>query len=184
MPVAMPVPEPLPVPAGETRRVERKEADVVTRRQVYRRISTKTEVEEPVGMVDEVEAVIPEPAAAGEVEALPAIGLFGETLPEGELEKEEEEEEEEEAEEEELRLRRVVRRPVHVTSRRTVIRKLVAASEEQKDEVEEVEDEDRVDDRGTVGKQFMRGGLLSGGLCWWKREEEMQRKWSKVKRRF
>ena len=120
-------------PIEETRRVERRETEVVTRRQVFRREVTKRAVDE----TEEEEIPVPEPdGVALEVEALPEV------LP-GEL-SEEEPEEEAAKEESEDRLRRVVRRPVHVTSRRTVIRKFVAASaDEETGEVEEEEAEDK-----------------------------------------
>ena len=113
-------PEPEMKPVEELRVVKRREPDVVSRRQVFRRITSVKEVDqEPVAVrrpvVEEIEAEIPEPETVEEVEALP----------------------EPEEEEEEYRLRRVVRRPVHVVSRRTVIRKFEAASDEHAGVVEE-----------------------------------------------
>ena len=114
----------------EVRRVERREADiVVTRRQVYRSLTVKATDE-----IEVEEEAIPEPdGVALDVEVTPY-----DELPEEEVLVDAVDEESED------RLRRVVRRPVHVTSRRTVIRKLVAAGTEEHDgEVVEEEEEDR-----------------------------------------
>ena len=115
-------------PMEEVRRVERREADIVTSRQVFRRVTRRT-----VDDREEEEIPVPEP---GEV----VLDL--ETMPDM-LPGEEETEDSGEGESID-KLRRVVRRPVHVTSRRTVIRKFVAATaDEETGEYEEEEDEDR-----------------------------------------
>ena len=106
-------------PIEELRTVKRIEPDIVTRRQVIRRVTPKKEAEPIVTEEVEPEPEIPEPELEVEVEALP--------------------EPEQEETEEDLRLRRVVRRPVHMTSRRTVIRKFEATTDEH-DVEEEKED--------------------------------------------
>merc|ERR1712141_459052 len=119
-------------PMEEIRRVVRREADTVTSRQVFRRVTRRT-VDEPA----EEEIPVPEPdGVAVEVETMPDVLL-------------EEEQTEEAGEGESIdRLRRVVRRPVHVPSRRTVIRKFVAASADE--ETGEYVEEDGEDAGETV----------------------------------
>eukprot|EP00795_Rhopilema_esculentum_P011787 gene11787-2118_t len=112
----------LPVEAIGYRVVRRRivradKTEEVVHTQSIRRVTSKKEVEPVVTEEVEPEPEIPEPELDCEVEALP--------------------EPEQEEIEEDFRLRRVVRRPVHMTSRRTVIRKFEAATDEHDVEEEE-----------------------------------------------